>query len=1431
MTEAQERDGEEAEPVLVSAVVRVKGSDGAIGGAGFLIASDLVLTCAHVVSDALDRPRQDTVEAGAEVTVDVPLANNADGVDGSDYSAEVRHWIPIRPDQTGDIAVLRLRNPISGSRPLPMIDPESGVWDHNTRAVGFTDDNPDGIWQSGRFLGPTGQGWIQLSRTDSEAVVVQGGFSGSPVWDNELGAAVGMMVAAQPVREVQQAFALRTRTLLREVPELAPFVSPATPFRGLSAFQEGDADVFFGRDDDIERVITTLRGDHPTVTVYGPSGCGKSSLALAGVVPRMRQDGYRILRVDATRFASLRAALATELFESVRSGQYGPPRVRSADRVDQWLSELGLADAFHRVTGEPAARLLVVLDQAEALLNHPEQRLAEAIGLLFPKQQPADPQVLVTLRADFMDAALSDAHLGPALKRGVTLPLTPMTRNQLHAVITEPIKHIPTVDYDPGLDRRILDDARGEPGILPLLSFVLTQLWENKASGRLRASTYEAIGGVSGALRRHAEEVWKECVPPEEEAEARRLLTGLVRVLPGSEAPLRRALTREEAGERRWRLAQALAGQERRLLVLYGGDGRPETAELTHEALITAWPDLAELVRANADFLAVRAEVQHDLERWRKADRPADLLPRSLQLAAVEARLRDREADLTEEQRDFLALARRRQRTRRVQVRAGWVAVTVVVALIAMLGISLVQESRVSAQREAEGKSRTLAVQSDELTSSNPGQAALTALAAYEIAPTQEARSALMRRYLELKDAAWVLSGAEGPIQASDMSADGRVTLATSTGGRATLFVRTAKGRIRQEQLRLAHNVLSPVVSRDGRRIAYLREADGVVVWHDVAPSAKKLVGPAHLLRSGQIKHYTTGTQWGQHKIMDFSPDARRLVGVSTEGNWASSQHPVRVWNLETGELRMLPKQISGLREVWFGADENTLVARRSTGPETLEDSVVTVDITEGTLRTLAKETNSSATEVSGDGSVVIVCRDGPGADNERVARYEAIDVSDGQTLRRYQRGSDISCSETTVDETGEHFAVPRVGVGEWDLVDTRNDKKPQPFFGPDVDDGSHLPLLGTPHEPVIVTMDEDTGVTGSALLRSHGGTAYSPPKLLGDGSRMVVRMGEDGRSLRVMETEGEERIIAEVDSNAETPPDANQEIQVNHAETLVADVADRNRITVRALPSLHKVAEFTTAEPPVGEGGKPELLRFHFLGDDRLVTLSGTRVEHWDAREGRRLSQPIDLRDLQLTTRDQPTYFVGSHPEPGYVGVTVSREPDVHAVNLRTGKENKELRLRLGDDLNVAVFLEDPRYVAVKTTGGMVELWSVQSGQPATRAVGPLGPLNPNRWAAGTLEGSGFFLANNSSVRFLKADDPGDRETYEFEEKQGFVAGTRDGKALLRTPVSGGGRLELVRLDPALWKRHLCAVLGRDLTKNERDGLPDGLPTTICPS
>lgn len=1413
---------------LNHAVVRVMGPGGALGGAGFLVAPDLVVTCAHVVTDALERPRDHPVVNGTSVLVDLPLAGDPAGC--VEHTADVEHWVPIRPDRTGDLAVLRLREAPRGARPLSMADPES-VWKHGACAVGFTGGEPGETWFRGTFGGATSEGWVQLSRSDGQAPRVGRGFSGSPVWDTELGAVVGLVVAAQSERDAQQAYVLRTRTLLREIPELRKVVLPPSPFLGLSPFQEAHADRFFGRDRDIEDVITALSGPHPAVVLCGPSGCGKSSLALAGVVPRMRQAGYDVALVNAGQISSPRSALATDIYETLVPGRPGDQRVRSAAEVETLLEEKGLADTLHRVRGRASGKLLVVLDQAEALLSsahhrglpdHPEDRAKEASDLLFPaagELSGTGVLVLVTLRADLLDAVLKHPHLGPSLARGEMRTLAPMRRDQLHEVITRPVDRVPAVGYETGLAEHILEDAGADPGALPLLSFVLEQLWERRAGGVLSFAAYEEMGRVPGALARHTRNAWRECVTTRDEAEALRLLTRLVRVPLGSGTPLRRRVTREEAGDQGWELARAFA--DRRILTLRekGAEGEPETAELSHEALVTTWTELRERVAADGEFLAGRAELEQERQRWERADRSADLLPAERRLLTLGDRLGGRENELAPAEREFLHRARRRQRAKRVRTRAAWLAMAVVFALLAGLGTLLAYESRVSSERAAEGLSRSLAVLSEDLEESNAGQAALAALAAYEVSPTQEARSALLRRYDGLRTASWALTGTQGPVDAAAMSADGAVTLVISRGGRATLFVRTAGGRVRQQHLPLGPNVMSPVVSRDGSRIAYLREASGVVVWHEVTPSAKHLLGPARPLSGGRIEEFPVSVQLGDTKIMDFSPDAGRLVGLARASETVKGR--VLLWDLDTGRARRLPERLSDLSEVWFGPDENTLVAQRTTGGS--DSSMVAVDIRTAKTRVLADDVDMTGTGVSGDGRVLIACRNGTGTER---GGHRAVRIADGQVLSRFSRGEGRSCTDIAVEEKGRQYVVEGGLAGEWMAVDTRGDRRTRLFSGPtDFAEIADLPLLGTLREPVLVDR-EGSAVTGWAL-NGTSGTVFGRPVLLGDGSTMLARMGEEGDRLRISETTGGQKVLSEVRTAAAPSKDAWQGPAVNAAQTLMADRTGLTRITVRELPSLDRTAEVTTVEPPPGPDEQPDPPHILFLGGDELVTLTGSRIEHWNARSGHRLSPTIDLRDLRLTTKNTLDYSLGRHPEPGHVLVTVAGEPDVHAIDLRAGREARELRVRLGDDLVTAEYLDDPRYMAALTTGLMVELWSVPPGRPPQREVGPLGPLGPRVWKVNAPGGSRFLVANRSSVRFLKAADPAYGESYEFGEDQEFLTATRDGSALLRP--AAGGSVDLIRLDPEIWKRHLCGVLDRELTAEERDGLPPGLPKDIC--
>src|SRR6516162_4681699 len=78
------------------------------------------------------------------------------------------------------------------------------------------------------------------------------------------------------------------------------------PFPGLLAFEEEDAAVYFGRDDDIRRLIERLearraQGGAKLIALLGASGSGKSSLLRAGVIPRLKRAGRSWIVVPPMR--------------------------------------------------------------------------------------------------------------------------------------------------------------------------------------------------------------------------------------------------------------------------------------------------------------------------------------------------------------------------------------------------------------------------------------------------------------------------------------------------------------------------------------------------------------------------------------------------------------------------------------------------------------------------------------------------------------------------------------------------------------------------------------------------------------------------------------------------------------------------------------------------------------------------------------------------------------------------------------------------------------------------------------------------------------------------------------------------------------------------------------------------------------------------
>ncbi|MEJ2502373.1 MAG: TIR domain-containing protein, partial [Gemmatimonadota bacterium] len=338
--------------------------------------------------------------------------------------------------------------------------------------------------------------------------------------------------------------------------EVEPAQLRICPYRGLRPFRREDAEFFFGRDEFVDRAIPLLERGGITAVV-GASGSGKSSAVHAGVLPRLgRSDpsvrwDVAVMTPGRTPVPGLAASLHDLRGPGVATDEERLRAVRSlgdALRTDELRLE-AVADDLLRREGA-GDRLLVVVDQWEELYTLCGDPDARALFIESLLRATEDPRVgaLLTVRGDFFDDVLEHRGLADRLE-GRGLNLGPMNDEELRQCIEEPAHRV-GLSFEDGLVDRILEDVRGEPGSLPLLEFVLQQLWQARRGNQLVHDAYRAMGEVRGALATHADARFA-ALSADQQKSARRIFLQLVQTTAARTATRRRA-TRAEIGEAGW---------------------------------------------------------------------------------------------------------------------------------------------------------------------------------------------------------------------------------------------------------------------------------------------------------------------------------------------------------------------------------------------------------------------------------------------------------------------------------------------------------------------------------------------------------------------------------------------------------------------------------------------------------------------------------------------------------------------------------------------------------------------------------------------------------------------------------------------------------------------------------------------------------------
>jgi serine/threonine protein kinase len=552
------------------------------------------------------------------------------------------------------------------------------------------------------------------------------------------------------------------RELLDALEPLVPHPVPASaedrcPYPGLQAFQETDAERFFGRADQIARVVGRL-ATQPLVSIVGPSGAGKSSFVRAGVIPALKREGSWMaitLRPGRTPVLAL-AAL------------HDPAKGHDPDRIRALTAHISgkpgyLGAILRQRAAESGCRVLLYVDQFEelyTLVGDARERAVFVASLQAAADDPSSPvRVMLSLRSDFLDRAAEYGDFMTSLTDGMHY-LVPLGRDGLQQALVRPAEQAGHGFESAELVSSMVGEIATASGALPLLQFAAAKMWEARDRPRrlLTTESYFAMGGIAGALAVHADAVLAELSPARRklaEAVFQRLVTpdGTRAIVDLDELTRLSPATAEVRGT----LDQLVSA---RLLVSKSDEhGAGATVELIHESLISAWPQLRQWMEAGREHAAFLAQVRQAAQQWESRGCPQGLLWRGD--AADEARrLSSRLGDgVGQRERRFLdsviAHATRSSRIKRLAVAATMfvLAALVIAALVVVIWVRGAEKEALRQADEARAARRELAAQLEVVQDKERARAAAEHQAKEAGADAQLSRAELQRANRQLTEA------------------------------------------------------------------------------------------------------------------------------------------------------------------------------------------------------------------------------------------------------------------------------------------------------------------------------------------------------------------------------------------------------------------------------------------------------------------------------------------------------------------------------------------------------------------------------------------------------------------------------------------------------------------------------------------------------
>lgn len=587
------------------------------------------------------------------------------------------------------------------------------------------------------------------------------------------------------------------------------------PFPGLRPFPTDMRRAFFGRRTETDELAVMLRSpevgaEGGLMLVVGPSGCGKSSLVRAGLLPVMADEPGWLTLPALLPGTDPVGALSREIVAAARISGVIWATADVRERLTVSPMDL-INDLLMAARGNPRS-LLILVDQLEELISVTGQAERETFGSVLESLIHGHVRVVGTVRPESLAPLLASSEL--ANIRFPPYSLRPLTPAALPEIIRGPAE-MANLHVDEELVAKLVDDTEGGDA-LPLLGFTLEQLAARLGPGdRLSTVLYDELGGVRGALKTQANAALKEATTASGRREDQ-VIGGLLRLVTvdDEDRPARLRIPLSEVTDvNRHELAAFVS---RRLLVTDNEDGQTVIG-VAHEAFFSAWPPLAEAIKAAATSLRTRRTVERTARDWDGGARNSirlitggqlssvihnlgtagDIAVRTSSQRPVQRHLRVLGAnltpivqDLSPTAQDFLTASVRADQKRRFRLVAALSVLLIFTSGLAIFGFTqralADQRAGEALGQERAATARLLQTQATAAAAADPRTALKLRLAAYGIQPDDASAAALTAALAGSNMIATINPGV-GPLTGVAYSSDGG-TLAIAAAGSVLIF-------------------------------------------------------------------------------------------------------------------------------------------------------------------------------------------------------------------------------------------------------------------------------------------------------------------------------------------------------------------------------------------------------------------------------------------------------------------------------------------------------------------------------------------------------------------------------------------------------------------------------------------------------------------